>query len=52
MEKKIYFAPFTEVISVETESFIANSPVIFDGGQGAGGDGQGVNADDVTEIGG
>lgn len=50
MEKKIYLAPSTEVITVETESFIANSPVIFDGGQG--GEGQGVNADEVIDLGG
>jgi len=51
MEKKVYLSPVTEVMEFETENFIATSPVIFDGGNGAGGNGQGVNADDVIGFG-
>jgi len=50
MEKKIYLTPSTEVINVETDEFIAASPVIFDGGDDD--EGQGVNADEVITIGG
>lgn len=50
MEKKIYLTPSTEVITIETEAFIANSPVIFDGGTDEN-NGQGVNADEVIDFG-
>lgn len=50
MEKKNYLSPLTEVMEIETENFIAASPLIYNGGTGE--NGQGVNADEVIDLGG
>jgi hypothetical protein len=49
MEKKTYMSPISEVIEIDIESaLLADSPLIFEGGQGN--NGQGVPADDVIDL--